>query len=58
MTLPFDGALDEFARHAAAGRFTIPIARTFPLAGWRTALDISLSGHARGKLLLLPTERG
>ena len=46
--------LPEFAQLAAAGRFTVPIARTFPLEEWRTALEISLSGHARGKLLLLP----
>ena len=44
----------EFARHATAGRFTIPIARTFSLEDWRMAPDISQSGHARGKLLLLP----
>lgn len=44
----------EFAQLAADGRFTVPIARTFPLEGWRTALEISLTGHPRGKLLLLP----
>ena len=43
-----------FAQLAAEGKFTIPIAQTFALDDWRTALDISLSGHARGKLLLLP----
>ena len=32
----------------------MPIARTFPLEDWRAALEISLTGHARGKLLLLP----
>ncbi|WP_437586084.1 NADP-dependent oxidoreductase [Sorangium sp. So ce1000] len=46
--------LGEFAQLAAEGRFTIPIARSFTLDDWRTALDISRSGHARGKLLLLP----
>jgi len=44
----------EFAQLAADGTFTVPIARTFPLDDWRSALRISLSGHARGKLLLLP----
>jgi NADPH:quinone reductase-like Zn-dependent oxidoreductase len=44
----------EFAQLAAEGRFTVPIARTFPLQDWRAALEISLGGHARGKLLLLP----
>jgi NADPH:quinone reductase-like Zn-dependent oxidoreductase len=46
--------LPEFAHRAANGTFTIPIARTFPLANWREALEISLSGHARGKLILVP----
>jgi hypothetical protein len=32
----------------------VPIGGTFPLEDWRTAMDISLSGQARGKLLLLP----
>ena len=50
---PFD-ALPEFARRAADGAFDIPVARTFALADWRTALEISQSGHARGKLLLVP----
>jgi NADPH:quinone reductase-like Zn-dependent oxidoreductase len=47
-------ALPEFTRLAAGGKFSVPIARTFPLEDWRTALAISLNGHARGKLLLLP----
>ena len=47
--------LAEFARLAAEGRFTVPLARTFPLEGWREALDLSLSGRAHGKLVLLPT---
>jgi NADPH:quinone reductase-like Zn-dependent oxidoreductase len=52
-TQRFDG-FDEFAQYAAEGRFTVPIAGTFPLEDWRTALEISLSGQAHGKLLLLP----
>lgn len=47
-------ALPEFARLAADGAFTVPIARTFPLDDWRSALQISIGGQARGKLLLLP----
>lgn len=43
------------AQGAAAGKFIIPIARTFPLEQWREAMEISMSGKARGKLLLLPT---
>ena len=48
------GSFPEFARLAAEGRFTVPIAGTFPLDEWEAALKISLTGHARGKLLLLP----
>jgi NADPH:quinone reductase-like Zn-dependent oxidoreductase len=44
----------EFAQFAADGRFAVPIAGTFPLEDWRTALEKSLSGQAHGKLLLLP----
>ena len=47
------GALGEFAKLAADGRFTVPVARTFPLAAWRAALDLSLTGHAHGKLMLM-----
>ena len=45
----------EMAQAAAAGKFSIPIARTFPLEQWRKAMEISMSGKANGKLLLLPT---
>jgi NADPH:quinone reductase-like Zn-dependent oxidoreductase len=44
--------LGDYARHAAEGRFSIPISRVFSLEEWRAALDISLSGRARGKLML------
>ena len=39
------GALSEFAKLAAEGRFTVPIARTFPLADWRAALDLRVRTH-------------
>jgi NADPH:quinone reductase-like Zn-dependent oxidoreductase len=52
-TQRFD-AFPEFARYAADGRFFVPVAGTFALEDWRTALEISLSGQAHGKLLLLP----
>jgi NADPH:quinone reductase-like Zn-dependent oxidoreductase len=52
---PRRNVLGEFAQLAADGQFTIPVARTFPLEDWRAALDISQGGHARGKLVLLPT---
>ena len=47
-----EGVLAEFAKLAAEGRFTAPIARTLPLDDWREALAASLSGHAHGKLVL------
>ena len=47
-------ALAEVAQAAAAGRFSIPISRAFPLERWREAMEISVSGKASGKLLLLP----
>ena len=46
--------LGEFATLAGEGRFSIPIARSFRLEEWRQALDLLLTGNARGKLLLLP----
>jgi NADPH:quinone reductase-like Zn-dependent oxidoreductase len=47
------GMLAEFAQLAAEGKFSIPIACTFPLGEWRAALEVSQSKHARGKLVLL-----
>lgn len=44
--------LGEYARLAADGRFSVPVARTFPLEDWRAAAELSTSGHARGKLVL------
>jgi NADPH:quinone reductase-like Zn-dependent oxidoreductase len=52
-TLRFD-AFPEFAQLAADGTFTVPVARAFPLADWRAALELSLGNQAGGKLLLLP----
>ncbi|HTX50396.1 MAG TPA: NADP-dependent oxidoreductase [Caulobacteraceae bacterium] len=46
-------AFGEFAKLAAEGRFTIPVARTFRLEDWREAVDLSVSGQAHGKLVLL-----
>lgn len=45
--------LPEFAKAAAEGRFSVPIARTFALEDWRAASDLSLSGRAQGKLVLV-----
>jgi NADPH:quinone reductase-like Zn-dependent oxidoreductase len=46
--------LGEYAQRAADGRFTIPVAATFPLEQWRAALELGAGGHPRGKLVLLP----
>ena len=48
--------LGHYARLAAEGRFTIPVARTFSLDDWREAVEESLSGRAHGKLVLLPDQ--
>lgn len=44
--------LGEYAQLTAEGRFSVPVARTFPLEDWRTAAELSQSGQARGKLVL------
>ena len=44
--------LGEYAQLASEGRFSVPVARTFPLEDWRTAAELSQSGQARGKLVL------
>ena len=55
LTMRYD-VLGDFARLAAQGQFTVPVARTFALEEWRVALGISQSGHAHGKLVLLPSK--
>ncbi len=42
----------HFAQLAAAGRFTAPVARTFGMEDWRTALELCRSGQAHGKLII------
>lgn len=51
-TRPRYDVLGEFAQLAAECRFSVPVARTFPLEDWRTALELSRSRQARGKLVL------
>lgn len=51
---PRAAILRKYLPHVAAGELAIPIARTFPLDAWREAVAVSLSGKARGKLVLLP----
>lgn len=45
--------LGECGRLAVEGRLSMPVARTFTLEEWREALKISLSGRARGRMILL-----
>ena len=49
----YTDVLGDYAELAAAGRFTVPIAHTVPIADWRKAVELSQSGHARGKIVLL-----
>ena len=39
---------------AGSGDLVVPVARTFPLASAREALELLRSGHPGGKLALLP----
>ncbi|WP_328329513.1 MULTISPECIES: NADP-dependent oxidoreductase [unclassified Streptomyces] len=42
-----------YGQLAADGAFSVPVAATFPVEDWRTAVGRSLSGRAGGKLVLL-----
>ena len=53
MRIRYD-VLPRFAELAAQGKFSIPIAGTFPLGEWKAALSVSESQQARGKLILIP----
>ncbi len=44
--------LSDYARLAAEGKFTVPVARTFALEDWRAAAELSLSGRPGGKLIV------
>ncbi|MFF0343448.1 NADP-dependent oxidoreductase [Kribbella sp. NPDC004875] len=48
--------LDAQLQAAADGKLTTRIARTFPLADAAKAQELSESGHARGKIIVLPQE--
>lgn len=45
--------LGQYTRLAADRAFTVPVARAVPLEKWREAAELSLSGRAGGKLILL-----
>jgi NADPH:quinone reductase-like Zn-dependent oxidoreductase len=44
--------IGEYVQLAAEGRFSVPVAATFPWEDWRAATELSQSGQARGKLVL------
>jgi NADPH:quinone reductase-like Zn-dependent oxidoreductase len=46
-------ALREIGTLIEAGRFTLPVAQTFPLEQIGEAHRVSETGHVRGKLVLL-----
>jgi NADPH:quinone reductase-like Zn-dependent oxidoreductase len=46
--------LPRYAALAADGAFGLPIARTYPLAEWRAAVELSRSGRPHGKVVLRP----
>lgn len=51
---PTSELLPRYATLAARGEFQLPIAKTYALENWRSAVDLSLSGNPHGKLVLLP----
>ena len=46
-------ALGEIGELIESGRFSLPVAQTFPLAEVAEAHRVSEQGHVRGKLVLL-----
>ncbi len=52
--VPRYDALKFYAQLAAEGRFAVPVARTFGMEEWRSALELCRTGRAHGKLLILP----
>ncbi len=46
-------AIAEIGELIEAGRFSLPVAQTFPLAGIAEAHRVSADGHVRRKLVLL-----
>ncbi len=51
---PSSDFLADYAALAAAGKFTVPVAKTFRLDDWRGAAELSLSGAPHGKVVLVP----
>jgi NADPH:quinone reductase-like Zn-dependent oxidoreductase len=55
---PSAALLPQYAVLAARGAFRLPIAKAYPLAQWREAAHLSLSGSPHGKVVLLPGPGG
>lgn len=51
-SLPSTDFLAEYAESMAHGDLRIPIARRFAFADWEEAVELILSGHPRGKLVI------
>jgi NADPH:quinone reductase-like Zn-dependent oxidoreductase len=49
-----EGRVQDAATLAADGQITFPVSQRMPLIEAADALEISRSGHARGKIVLLP----
>ena len=49
-----EGRVQDAATLAADGQITFPVSQRMPLVEAADALEISRSGHARGKIVLLP----
>jgi NADPH2:quinone reductase len=49
-----DNARAQLIELAAHGQLVVPVARTFPLAQAKSALDLLISRHPGGKLALIP----
>jgi NADPH:quinone reductase-like Zn-dependent oxidoreductase len=47
-------ALAEIGALVESGRFSLPVAQIFPLAGIAEAHRVGEDGHVRGKLVLAP----
>lgn len=51
---PSSDFLADYAAQVAAGTFTIPISKTFPLDDWRAGAELSIEGAPHGKVVLIP----
>lgn len=50
---PIDQLVPQYTALLAEGRFSLPVSATRPLAQWRELMELSTSGRAGGKLVLV-----